>query len=46
LNKAMTDEQIMERDIITLDLRMDGRMIVETPDAIEKPKPIKTNSKI
>lgn len=46
LNKAITQEQIFDRSVTALDLRLPDRMIVETPDPIEQPKPPKSVPKI
>ena len=46
LNKAITQEQIFERSIIALDLRLPDRMIVETPDSIEQTKTPKSVPRI
>lgn len=46
LNKAITQEQIFERSIIALDLRLPDRMIVETTDTIEQPKSPKSAPRI
>ncbi len=46
LNKAITEQQIFERNIVALDLRLEGRMIVETTETIEQPKTPKSDPKI
>ena len=46
LHKAITEQQIMERNIVGLDLRLPGRMIIETNDPIEPQKNAKPDSKI
>lgn len=46
LNKSITEQHILERNILGIDLRMDGRMIVETVDDIVKEKPKNTVPKI
>jgi cell division protein FtsQ len=46
LHKAITEQQVMERNIIALDFRLPDRMIIETNDPAQPPKPAKTDSKI
>lgn len=46
LNKAITQDQIFDRSVTALDLRLPDRMIVETPDNIEQPKAPKTVPRI
>lgn len=46
LHKAITEQQIMERNIVALDLRLPDRMIIETNDPIEQPKATKSAPKI
>lgn len=46
LNKAITEQQIMERSIVAVDLRLPDRMIIETNDPIEPPKNQKSSPKI
>ncbi len=46
LYKAITEQHIMERNIVALDLRLPDRMIIETNDPIEQPKATKSAPKI
>lgn len=46
LNQTITEQHILERDILGIDLRVEGRMIVETAEDIAKEKTPKTEPKI